>query len=366
MDASTLANIRLSNQQLIHSKLTTPSEVVSWMGAMQAQDYQMAKWAVGLRLPASTDKMIEQALTEGQIIRTHILRPTWHFVTPEDIRWMLPLSAPRVRAAVRAADKMYGFTDEMVARNNKTVAAIIEKNGHLTRLQIEAELNKLGITTDDNNRMAHIMMRAELDGVVCSGEVKGNKQSYCLLDERVASLTPLPQDEALEKLARKYFTSHAPATLHDFVWWSGMKVADARLGMELIKNDFEIVSIGSANYWVNRSANAASTNDKSIHLLPAFDEFIVSYKDRKHIFVDTDYKKIITSNGIFRPAITRGGHVVGAWKRSKKKSEITAESEMFDNVGKKTLSEIDLALDAYKLFNVVANPNDLNLQKAML
>lgn len=356
MDATSIAQMRLINQKLVKTDLTSPVDVVSWMGAIQAQDYTMSRWAVGSRLKTSTDRLITEAVDNGAIIRTHILRPTWHLVTADDIRWMMPLSGPRVRVATRASDKFYGFTDEIVTRNNKTVAAIIEKKGSLTRPQIEAEFNKLGIKTDYFNFMAYVMMCAELDGVVCSGRGDGAKQTYCLFEERVGKLTPLPEDEALEKLARKYFTSHAPATLQDFMWWSGLSTTQARLGMKLIKSDFEVVVADGGEYWVNRSFNGSLEHDSDIHLLPAFDEFIVSYRERRHIFENTDYSKIITRNGIFKPAITCGGKVLGLWKRLKKKEAIAVETELFSKVNKKDQQNIDRALEAYKLFNFVAKP----------
>ena len=292
MNSSDVVSQRLDNQKLSSSEFKKPVEVVRWLGAVQAQDYGAAKWALALRMRNATHAQIEDAFNEGRIVRTHVLRPTWHFVAPEDIRWMLELTAPQVNRKSGSGYRMFELDDAVFKRSNKILTSALRGGKHLTRAALKAELNKSGVPADDGVRLAHIMLRAELDGIVCSGPRAGKQFTYALLEERVPPAKPLLRDEALFKLTQRYFTSHGPATLQDFVWWSGLTVADARRGIELAgEKETRITQIS------NRIENPC-------HLLPAFDEYFVAYKDRE---------------GGLGPTIIINGQVAGTWKRDSSK-----------------------------------------------
>jgi DNA glycosylase AlkZ-like len=328
MDLKDIAKARLINQQIAGTKFKSVKEIVGWMGAMQAQDYNMAKWAVGIRLPGSTEKMIDEDVSCGEIIRTHILRPTWHFVLPEDLNWMIELAAPRFKASFKSRWKAMGLTEAIFKKSNSIIEKALANGKHLTREELVSKLEKAKIPTM-SPQIFHIMFRAELEGIVCSGSIKNKKQTYALLRERIPESKTLNREKGLAKLAGKYFSSHNPATLQDFVWWSGLRVDDARQALEMIKSKLISEKIGEQTYWFSRSFGFPKSNKKSLYLLPAYDEFIISYKDRSAAIPIEDKKKAISNNGIFRPTILINGQVAGIWKRSMKNDKITIETQFF-------------------------------------
>lgn len=320
-----IANLRLVNQQIAGTKFTSPKEIVAWMGAMQAQDSAMVKWAVGVRLPNATEKTIEAALDRGDVIRTHVLRPTWHIVSADDLRWMLALTAPQIKVGMKSRNKQLGLTDALLTKSRKVLEKTLRDGNHSTREELIAALNKANIDTDEN-RASHIFMMAELDGLICSGATKNGKQTFSLLDERVPATRILGRDEALAALAKRYFTSHGPATLDDFDWWSGLTVGDARLALDMVKSDLVSEMVDGKVYWFVET-NVKSK--KSVFLLPAFDEFIISYKDRSATITFEDQKLAISNNGMFHPVILVDGESVGVWKRIFKKDEVIIQAEYF-------------------------------------
>ncbi len=333
-----ITGLRLAAQSLFPVQCKDAKEVVSRMGAIQAQDYNMSKCAVGIRMPNALEKDIETAFNKGEILRTHILRPTWHLVAAEDIRWMLALTAPKIKSSVQSRDRNLGLTEEIFAKTNLLIENILQKKGHLTREEIQIELASQGIETN-NWQITHIMFRAELDALVCSGTLKGKKQTYALLDERVASTPVFSREESLAMLGKKYFLSHGPATIDDFVWWSGLTKTDAKKTIEM--NTAYIISetIHNKTYWFNANLQAAIPQD-SIHFLPAFDEYIISYKDRTDVLSPENQKRIIVSNGIFKPAIILNGEVVGGWKKNLKKGLPEIEIELFESLNNSAREQI--------------------------
>lgn len=342
---TTIAQQRLHNQGIINTTFTKPSEAVAHLGAVQAQDYPMSKWAVGLRLPHATDENIEQAINEGSIVRTHILRPTWHLVAAQDIRWMLALTAPHIHQLVAYMYRQLELSEALLSRTDAIIAKALEGNNHLTRAELMTELDKEGINTSDL-RSAHLMFHAELNGIVCSGAMRGKQITYALLDERVPFTKPLTREEALAELAKRYFMSHGPATLQDFVWWSGLKVSDAKAGLEMAKAVLISEKIEEQVYWFPPHTPSFSQN--TAHLLPAFDEFMVSYKDRTASLSSDNHTTAITGNGIFKPIVVVNGKVEGTWKRSIKKEKVVVETALFNNSFDKAL--LNSAIEQYTHF----------------
>lgn len=321
MKLSDIAKIRLFTQQITATEFKKPQEIVGWLGAMQAQDYGMCKWAIGVRLPNSTDKEIEKAIDDGKIIRTHVLRPTWHLVLPEDVRWMLELTAPQIKTLMRSRNKELGLTEAVFAKSNKIIAKALSDGNHLTREELIEKLEKAKIPTQDY-RSGHLLLHAELDGIVCSGASKGKQRTYVLLDERIPQTKKLHKEEALAKLAKIYFSSHAPATLKDFAWWSGLSLTAAKQALELVKPDFISETIGEQTYWLPSSFSIPKNKIPTVHLLPAFDEYLISYRDRNASIVLEHQHRTFSSNGIFWPVIVVDGQVVGIWKRTIKKDTV--------------------------------------------
>jgi len=236
MDAADIVRLRLLNQQLATPRFSQPRQLVAWLGAVQAQDYPGAKWALGQRLRDGTEAAIERAFAEGKILRTHVMRPTWHFVSPDDIKWLLELTAPRVKAAMRYYDRRAGMEEALFRRTNRIIARGLRDGGQLPRQEIASLIRRAGLADwlRSPNAMGHIMAQAELDGIVCSGAPHGRQFTYALLEERAARARTLAREDALGELTRRYFRSHGPATIQDFVWWSGLTIADAQAGLDLI------------------------------------------------------------------------------------------------------------------------------------
>lgn len=328
MTLSNVALIRLINQQISETNFKTIKDLVGWMGAMQAQDYAMMKWAIGTRLTGSTEQLVDKAMNDGEIIRTHLLRPTWHLTSSDDVYWMLELTASQIKAKMKSRNKELELSEAIFSKCNRLLEKVLVNGNHLKREELFSEFEKLKIATD-NNRGSHLLLNAELDGIICSGISKGKSPTYAILTERISKPKPLIKDEALAKLAQKYFTSHGPATLQDFVWWSGLSVSDARHALEMVKTHFISEIIETETYWWANVNHKPASDKTYIYLLPAFDEYIISYRNRNASLSQVNNKKAVSDNGIFRPVIVINGRVEGIWKRSLMKDLILLETSFF-------------------------------------
>jgi hypothetical protein len=316
---------RLHNQLLSQTKFTQPSQVVAWLGAVQSQDYAGAKWALAQRTNGLTDAAIEQAFAQGEILRTHVLRPTWHFVRPEDIRWMLALTAPRIHVLSVHYYRQLELDDAIFKYSNKILTKALRGGNQLTRAELTSLLQKNGIAGNELLRFTYLMVHAELDGVICSGARRGKQHTYALLEERAPQARTLERDEALAELTKRYFTGHGPATLQDFVWWSGLTTTDARKGIEFVKSQFEHEVVENQTYWFV-AANAAKRSHPTVHLLPDYDEYTVGYTDRAAIFDITHSNKLDARGSVLAQySIMINGQVAGTWKRTIKKNEVVIE-----------------------------------------
>lgn len=349
MNPTALLRLRLQNQCIEPRVELTPAEVVRRMGAVQAQDYNMAKYGVGLRAPGSTAAAVEEALNQGAIIRTHVLRPTWHFVAPEDLRWMLRLSAPNIRRVASSMNRSLGLDPKLFTKANKIIAKALSGNQHLTRQELAAELRKKGIETD-TQRLAHIVMEAELEAVVCSGARRGRQSTYALVDEWVPADSRRPGgEEALAELARRYFGSHGPATVSDYSWWSGLMVKDARRAVELLKDELLSETVEGQQYWFT---GALSLPDKAreLVLLPAFDEFLISYRDRSASVPEAEKRTTMAINGLLHPTVVVDGRVVGLWRLGAQGKEKTLTILPFANTKRLNKRKLHTAVQQYAAF----------------
>jgi hypothetical protein len=332
MNKTDIAKLRLRNQRIDGTEFSRAEDVVSWFGAVQAQDYQMAKWALGLRMTKATSRSVEDEIDAGSVFRTHVMRPTWHFVAAADIRWMLELTAPRIEIAARPRQRHLELDGRTLNRTTKLIAKALEGENHLTRPELMSTLQRSGIKRSIE-RGIHIMLQAELDGVVCNGKRRGKQFTYALMDERVPETKAMAKDEALAKLATRYFTSHGPAALKDFTWWSGLAAADARTGLESIKSTLVSDAVDGQVYWMQQSVQP-QRHRKSVRLLPAFDEFTVSYKDRSASVAPELMKDVTVGHAIFRPIVVIDGRVVGVWIRRHVKRAIDIVYTLFEDLSK--------------------------------
>lgn len=282
---------------------------------MQAQDYAGAKWALAQRVRGATDADIEREIAEGHILRTHVLRPTWHFAAPEDIRWMLALTAPRVIGATAYNARFHELDAALFRRSNDALARALSGGKHLTRAELAKALGDAGVRAASGQRLAHLMMRAELDAVVCSGGRRGKQFTYALLDERVPPTAPIERDEALLALTRRYFATRGPASARDFAWWSGLTMADAKRGLQMAGPELEKMSLDAVDLWFAPGVRAKSS--RSAHLLPNYDEYFIGYRDRGAIGERVGHTRAVTGGDarIAHVAFV-DGQLVGEWKRT--------------------------------------------------
>jgi len=316
MNRADLVSQRLQNQRLSAPDFRKPVDVVRWFGAVQSQDFEAAKWALALRMRSATNAAIEDAFNRGVILRTHVMRPTWHFVAHDDIRWLLDLTAARVNLRCGPGYRMFELDDVVFKRSHKILERALKDGKYLSRSELRRNLNESGVAANDSVRMGHILIRAELDRVVCSGPRIGKQFTYALFDERVPAMKAIDRDEALAKLTRLYFRSHGPAMLQDFVWWSGLNTAEAKRGLELVERRLERATIGEKVFWRIRSGKAQARSSHTAHLLPIYDEYFVAYKDRASVF------DLQTTWGSLGPAIIINGIAAGMWKRTNESTEL--------------------------------------------
>lgn len=345
-----LVATRLRNQRLARAERRPPAEVVSWLGAVQAQDYAGAQWAIGLRANGLADLDVERAFNDGAILRTHVLRPTWHFVAPSDIRWMLALSAPRVNAANALYYRKMGLDERTFVRSRVALERALQHETPLTRTKLASALRKANIEAA-GMRLAYLMMRAELDAVICSGPRRGNQFTYALLEERVPrAARTLTRDEALAELTRRYFTSHGPATVRDYAWWSGLTVRDAKTGIEMVGPALRREVIGDRTYWLAASSKTpARRASSSAHLLPNYDEYLIAYKDRGSEFLPHAGAAARGSDA-FAHQLVIDGRLVGAWKRTIDAGTVRVRALTFRPLARAETRALKAAAERYGRF----------------
>jgi Winged helix DNA-binding domain len=329
MTTQDIAKQRLYAHHLRQLRCRQPAETVAWLGAVQAQDYAGAKWSVAQRLPAATDATMEHAFADGAILRTHVLRPTWHFVAAADIRWLLALTAPRVHALNAPYYRKAGLDTATLNRSNDILAQALQGGQQRTREELAVALQQGGIATEGEARLISLVMYAELEGVIASGARRGKQFTYALLDERVPPTRPLTREEALAAAVTRYFASHGPAMIADFVWWSGLTVADANAGIALVGEALAQTILEGKRYYHAPRVMTPTSNGPHAWLLPTYDEYLLSYVDRS-ASLDPQVGHIWNgSHEPFTSSIVLDGQVVGVWRRSFKRKQAVIETRYY-------------------------------------
>lgn len=350
-----MTNRRLLSQGLATPKFESATDVVAHFGAMQGQDYAMAKWAVGCRMLHATDDLIENAIDEGKIIRTHLMRPTWHFVAAQDLHWMLALTSENIMRQLRSSYTMLGLDEKMLHKSNDKIYQALQQTKHLTRDELMEVLQSAGVKTNET-RSSHYLMHAEMAGIICSGKRNKQRHTYTLLDNWVKKEKHFTREEALAELAKRYFASHSPTTLKDFSWWSGLSVGDSKLAIamnaHLIKAEWN-----SQIYYLANSEKVVDNETESVRLLPAFDEFLIAYKDRSASIHKDHHRHAFTTNGIFRPIVVVNGQVVGTWKRLVKKEKLHIEISLIDRSA--TVNRDNITAEAIRYGNFMQKDTEI-------
>lgn len=325
MDYSDITDYRISAQH-INGDLNSSQQVLEYMGAIQAQDYKASLWAIGLRCKEGTTLIdIEKAINERNIVRTWLMRGTLHFAVSKDIHWMMNLFASRLLRTAKMRDQHLGLSDKAIEKTKALFYTALKKEKQLTRKEMYNVLERGGVPSK-NNLGYHMLYRAAWDGLICFGPQSGDEQTFVLMEDHIEERHELPAKQANAELARRYFTSHGPASIKDYVWWSGLTVKDAKNGIEKAGSALREEVIDGKVYYMSKNISK-SGNGRTVHLLPAFDEYLVSYADREAMLRNphmqlalnqtpkTGNGSIIHSNGVFVPVIVFDGEVVGTWGR---------------------------------------------------
>lgn len=326
MKPDALPRLRMQSLRLWGTPFGTPEEVVRWLGALQAQEFSLAKWSIAQRTRGATKADVDHALAEGVIVRTHVLRPTWHFALAEDIRWLLQATAPRVHALNAYYNKQHELDKKLLTKSNTLIARALEGGVHLTRRELADALKRGGIRAS-GARLAYVMMCAELDALVCSGAMRGKQHTYALLDERAPRAKAFERDAALAELTRRYFTSRGPATLNDFIRWSSLTAAEGREGLALVGRDLESGVIDGKTYWHGPLPRVRASTKPAVDLVQGYDEIIMSYSESR----DESFR---LGDAPFINAILLDGRLVGHWKPVAQRNSVRVKTVLNRTLGR--------------------------------
>ncbi len=348
---------RLVSQQLAHSRLSNPTEVVHWLGAVQAQDYLGAKWSLGLRIENAHDRDIEAALNSGTIYRTWAMRGTLHFVAASDIHWMLALVAPRIIAASARRYRELELDEPTFARSNPILVEALTNSAPLNRTALMAILEQHGISTT-GQRAPYLLQRASMDRLICQAATVKNDPTYQLLEVPDANTALFDTTAALAELTRRYFQSRGPATVADLGWWSGLPIAAVKRGMAALQSELVEEIIEGQSYWRHRDTPTSGDPLSRAYLLPGFDEYLLSYKDRSASLDMAHMRTLTPANGMLNPTMVYDGRVIGTWRRTFQKKSVTVTFSPFAPLSPAQERAFAEALEQYGVF--IGLPAQLN------
>ncbi|MCB9077600.1 MAG: AlkZ family DNA glycosylase [Anaerolineaceae bacterium] len=345
-----IAHLRLHNQGIAPAVMPSPGDVVRRLGAIQAQDYLGTLWALGLRMQQAVEADIEQAIANREIIRTWPMRGTLHFVAPEDVRWMLALLTPRIIAKTARRHQQLELDEATFAQSEIVFAKMLQGGKSLTRPEIMTVLEQAGISTK-GQRGYHMLWRAAQNGLICFGPRQGKQDTFVWLNDWLPAGPSLNRAESLAELARRYFTGHGPATVQDFIWWSGLLTADARAAVEMVASELFEAVIDGQTYWLAPTEVGSKAPSPTVYLLPGFDEYLLGYKDRSAVLDPAHANKIAPGgNGMFNPTIVIDGQVVGTWKRTLRKKLAMIELQPFNPLSNAQSEAVAMAAEVYGAF----------------
>jgi hypothetical protein len=309
---------RLARQRLTGEPFESVRDALRCLVAVQGQDYAEAKWCLSERLGGATDAELDAALDAGEILRTHVLRPTWHLVLAEDIRWLLELTAPRVHLALGSAYRRLGLSEADFARGHEAIEAALQAGEPLIKDEMVTVLERAGLE-GERLRLHHVIMHAELEGLICSGPRRGRQQTHVLLADRAPGAKRFDRDQALVELAGRYFAGHAPATARDFAWWSGLTLVEARRAIEL-------ADLGAGDHgWYGLDGIEPDGAGPRALLVGMFDESVIAYQDLRFAFAPTPDGL----EPLIRPIVV-DGRTVGTWKRIAERDSVTVEATLLE------------------------------------
>lgn len=338
---------RLANQSLMRATFRKPEDAVAWFGAVQAQDYLGSLWAIGLRTRDASEAAIEDAERRRAIVRTWPLRGTLHFVAANDARWITRLLAPRIIARNSARWKRdFGVEDRLLARAEEVITRALEGGKRLSREDLYAALEAKRIRTD-GSRGLHLLLVLSLKTRLCLAGRLGKQHSFALLDEWIPKSHLLEGEEALSELARRYFTSHGPATQQDFMWWAGLTSRQAAAALADLDNKLSSTEIDGLRYWWSEAMPVRRSSAPQVRLLPAFDEYTVGYAERSSLL---EPGSRVSKMGLLSAAVLVNGRVLGTWKRKLGKQTVEVQASLARRLTRAESAALQGAVQSYGEF----------------
>jgi hypothetical protein len=329
--------------------LSTPGDVVRHLLAVQSQDYPNAKWAVAQRLGGALDADLDRAFDAAAFVRTHVLRPTWHFVAPEDLRWLLALTGPRVHKANAYQYRLLEIDRTLAARSRAVIETALQGGAALTREELGVRLTEAGIEAT-GARLAYLASDAELEAVVCSGPRRGRRQTYALVDERIPPARPRARDEALAELGRRYVEGHGPAQVVDLSWWSGLTVAEARVALESATPPLVRETFQGRTFYASPSEPAADAARPIVHLLPNYDELLIAFRDRTDAMDPALPPPARVAQVVLNHVAVRDGLVVGGYRRRDERPVTRVEVNLLVGLDRAERAALREAIDHFAAF----------------
>lgn len=344
------ARLRLNAQGIAHPAQATPQAIVAHLGAVQAQDYQGALWSIALRITGATRSDVERAIAEQTIIRTWPMRGTLHFVPAVDARWMLELLTPRIMKGAEGRHRQLELDDPTFRRSRSLISKALTREAVLTRSALFAAL-ETGKVSTAGQRGIHILQRLCMERMLCHGPHSEKQPTFVLFDQWVPNSRTLDREDALRTIAERFFVSHGPATMRDFIGWTGLTVADAKRGLHLAQPVLERTVVDETEMWMSNALQLPSSDKQRAHLLPGFDEFMLGYKDRSAALPPRYSARIVPGgNGMFLSTLVLDGQVCGTWRRTTRAKSVEIEALPFGRLKAAEKKEFVAPVERYANF----------------
>ena len=358
MNKQEAIQIRMLNQQLLFPLYQKPQNIVAWQGAMQAQDYNYFRWAIGIRQRIPQIAQLQAAFAKAELLRLHLLRCTVQVVSQKDIGWLLPLCKERNLRTLQSWHKSINisFSESHFEEITRAMQELLAGGKSLPKRAIAEELTSLGFLLDDR-LLTSLLVRSEIEGLLCSGVMQGREATWALLSERVPTICSLTPNEALKQLAIKYFRSHSPASLDDFAWWSGLSKTQCKKALTLIANEVEEIKVEEETMYLYHNTLDCPDYARKVLLLPPYDEYLIGYKSRWVALEKKHTAKAHNNFGIFKPVILHEGRVVGNWKASIGKQASNLLTELFAEKSKVKQQSLQDAINQFVEFCKVTTAN---------
>jgi Winged helix DNA-binding domain len=349
MEPGAIARARMRAQRLWSSDFNDPQRALTHLVAVQAQEFPYARWSLSQRSGDPASSAVQRAFDAGRILRTHILRPTWHFVAPRDLRWLMRLSGARVIAWNARRCTELGLDAKTLAKSNDTIATAVE-NQPLTRRALAAILHQRKLSPD-GQRMPYMLMRAELDMIVTSGPLEGKQHTYAAFDARVPAAREISRDQALGRLAKRYFGSRGPATIKDFSWWSGLPMPDVRRAVEIAGRALTRIDVDGRTYLFAGEQPSPKAAGPRVDLVQIYDEIGIAYTESRDVLW-SDRAKVFVASGLggYPHVILRGGKLLGNWKVVRARDEVRVETRINGKLDPATGTSLERAVERYVRF----------------